>query len=283
MDVHPLADIFPMMGDDELAELADDIKENGLLHPIVVDADGVLIDGRNRLRACEIAGVEPQFTQLNGHDASAFIVSANLARRNLTKAQQAMATAIIYPEADQRGRGNKGKAELSSAFSQKRLAQARSVLRHSRALANEVLAGRKPLNDAVKQVGDEQNASMTAGEQLATLRAMAPDLADLVEEERMVLAEAWAAWEQRKEKAAKLEANQRENLIRLTQDAWNGITSWGTDTFIASLHARLADETFRAELLKRVRVDPDLIRQIQTGAEALTTFCEAVTREDDDV
>jgi ParB-like chromosome segregation protein Spo0J len=34
-----------------------DIKANGLIHPGVVDKDGVLIDGRNRAGACEIVGI----------------------------------------------------------------------------------------------------------------------------------------------------------------------------------------------------------------------------------
>jgi ParB-like chromosome segregation protein Spo0J len=123
IEVHPSAAVFPMMTDDELADLAADIKENGLLHPIVRDADGVLIDGRNRLRACEIAGVEPSFTTLNGHDATALIVSANLNRRNLTKGQQAMALAMIYPEPAKGGRGKK--ALGTDGFSQARLSQAR--------------------------------------------------------------------------------------------------------------------------------------------------------------
>jgi hypothetical protein len=135
-----MAQLFPMMTDDELHDLAEDIKENGLLHPIVLDGDGVLIDGRNRLRACEIAGVEPTYQSLNGHDARAFIVSANLARRNLTKGQQAMALAMIYPEAEKGGRGRKSAANslVSSGFSRQRLDQARSVLHHSRALAEEL-------------------------------------------------------------------------------------------------------------------------------------------------
>jgi hypothetical protein len=57
----------------------------------------------------------------------------------MTKGQQAMALAMIYPEADKRGRGNKGKAELNSDFSQKRLSQARTVLRHSRKLSEAVV------------------------------------------------------------------------------------------------------------------------------------------------
>jgi ParB-like chromosome segregation protein Spo0J len=62
--VHQSADLFPIMTDEELADLAADIKANGLLHPIVVDKDGVLIDGRNRARPCEIAEVElPSFSR----------------------------------------------------------------------------------------------------------------------------------------------------------------------------------------------------------------------------
>ena len=64
--LHPIADLFPMMTDEELANLAADIKANGLIHPIVVDKDGVLIDGRNRDRACEIAGIEPATVLFEG-------------------------------------------------------------------------------------------------------------------------------------------------------------------------------------------------------------------------
>src|SRR3954451_7878571 len=89
-DVHPAAAVFPMMSDEELDDLAADIEANGLLHPIVLDADGmVLIDGRNRLEACRRAGVEPEFRYLNGEDQRAFIASANLNRRNMTKGQKA--------------------------------------------------------------------------------------------------------------------------------------------------------------------------------------------------
>ena len=94
-----ISEAVPNETDDELQDLADDIKEHGLLHPIVLDADGVLIDGRNRLAACEIAGMKPLFTSLNGHDATAFIMSANIARRQMTKGAIAMVVAKAYPEA----------------------------------------------------------------------------------------------------------------------------------------------------------------------------------------
>jgi hypothetical protein len=126
-----------MLSQDELADLADDIRTNGLVHAIVVDDDGMLIDGRNRLAACKIAGVEPRFERLIGTDPAAYIVSSNLKRRNLKKGQQAMATAMIYPDPDKRGRGNKSKALESKDFSVGLLSQCRAVLDHSRALGGE--------------------------------------------------------------------------------------------------------------------------------------------------
>ena len=89
--VHPAAAVFPLLADEELRNLAADIKEHGLNHPIVLDKNRVLIDGRNRLAACNLAGVEPSFTTLaDGVDPIAFILSENIYRRHLSKGQQAM-------------------------------------------------------------------------------------------------------------------------------------------------------------------------------------------------
>jgi hypothetical protein len=62
--------------------------------PVVVDKDGFLIDGRNRARACEIAGIEPATVLFEGDDPRAYIISSNISRRHLTKGQQAMAMAM---------------------------------------------------------------------------------------------------------------------------------------------------------------------------------------------
>src|SRR5699024_1792299 len=67
-EVHPFADLFPMLPDDELHLLAEDIRTNGLQQPLVIDSRGRLVAGRNRLRACEIADVEPAFDTLDTTD-----------------------------------------------------------------------------------------------------------------------------------------------------------------------------------------------------------------------
>jgi len=150
--VHQSADHFPMMTDEELADLAADIKANGLLHPIVVDKEGALIDGRNRARACEIAGVEPTIMVFDGDDPRAFILSMNIKRRHMTKGQQVMAVAMMYPEPEKGGKGKRsriqeGLDEPRKTF-QNRLSQARTVLAHSSDLAQAVLAGSKFLDAA---------------------------------------------------------------------------------------------------------------------------------------
>jgi ParB-like nuclease domain len=150
--VHPIADLFPMMTEEELANLAADIKANGLIHPIVVDKDGLVIDGRNRVRACEIAGIEPATVLFEGDDFRAYIISSNIARRHMSKGQQAMAVAMVYPEPEKTTHGKKSETKLlletKTNFSGARLSQARTVLACSTDLARAVLAGTKALDAA---------------------------------------------------------------------------------------------------------------------------------------
>ena len=121
---HPAAELFPFMSDDELADLAVDIRAHGLLEPIVL-LDGLVLDGRNRLRACEAAGVEPRFVEWDGSgDPALWVISKNLKRRHLDTSQRAMVAAKLLgyysAEAKERhlersragGMGGKGPANL---------------------------------------------------------------------------------------------------------------------------------------------------------------------------
>jgi ParB-like chromosome segregation protein Spo0J len=96
MQVHPVAALFPMLAEEELRELAEDIKANGLLHPIVIQGD-MLLDGRNRLAACQQAGVAPTYREYEGDSPFQFILSANLHRRHLNPSQKAVLAADIEP------------------------------------------------------------------------------------------------------------------------------------------------------------------------------------------
>ena len=63
LEFHPVADLFPLLQGEAFQKLVADIQQNGLLEPILVDAERRIIDGRNRYLACLQAGVEPRFTE----------------------------------------------------------------------------------------------------------------------------------------------------------------------------------------------------------------------------
>ena len=67
-----------MLDDESLKELAEDLAANGMLDLVGLSPEGALLDGLNRLRACEMAGVEPGFAVHEGEPV-ALIVSANAA------------------------------------------------------------------------------------------------------------------------------------------------------------------------------------------------------------
>src|SRR6266511_5674540 len=76
------------MGEEEIAELADDIRRNGLLVPILVTQDRKLLDGRNRMTATTIADVEPKFVEYTGDDPVGAVISMNIRRRHLNNKQK---------------------------------------------------------------------------------------------------------------------------------------------------------------------------------------------------
>jgi hypothetical protein len=84
-----------MMGDVDLNALAEDIRKNGLIHPIVIldgAAGRTMLDGRNRAAACRRANVEPRFQVLTDAECESpvgYIIAANVHRRHLTPEQRA--------------------------------------------------------------------------------------------------------------------------------------------------------------------------------------------------
>lgn len=94
---HEVANIFPMMSDDEFAALVEDIRANGQRQPIYLH-DGKIIDGRNRYRACQQLGIEPDVRTWNGAGSLvSFVVSLNLQRRHLTSSQKATVAMDVLP------------------------------------------------------------------------------------------------------------------------------------------------------------------------------------------
>lgn len=111
-ETHPLADVFPMASDAELEQLVASIRARGFDddHRIVRVYDParpnkkLILDGRNRLKACEKAGVTPKYddrpiledgTGKGLGNLTKYVIARNLARRHLRESQRAMIAADL--------------------------------------------------------------------------------------------------------------------------------------------------------------------------------------------
>lgn len=198
---HPAADLFPMMSEPELEALADDIREHGQQEPIKL-CDGKVLDGRNRLLACQQAGVEPTFEDVNGLDPLMAVISANVKRRKmLTVGQRAIAAAESWPLAG--GRRKKGErkstaaVDLTEAEMAKRWEIGTTALSNATALverdpdaAAAVKHGSKTLQDAFAELRERERALENEQAALARLRKGHPELAERVDREQVTLDEA---------------------------------------------------------------------------------------------
>ena len=101
---HPLANLFPMMGEHAFRELRADIEARGMLSPIWTH-EGQIVDGRNRHRACLELGIEPVFREWDQQgDLVDFVLSLNLKRRHLTATQRAVVAFRLLPMLEAEGR-----------------------------------------------------------------------------------------------------------------------------------------------------------------------------------
>jgi hypothetical protein len=105
---HPLASRFPPLPLQEFEALKENIALLGLLHPIVVNERGEILDGIHRWKACTQLEIEPATIQLasllssNGERPPVseveFIFSANVNRRHLTNDQRTAIYTAFLPE-----------------------------------------------------------------------------------------------------------------------------------------------------------------------------------------
>ena len=169
---HPLALLFPKLPPEELAELARDIKERGQLEPIILHK-GLILDGHNRYRACQMAGVKPRTEEFNPkatrRSPSEFVLSRNLKRRHLSLGQKA-AIALEWseqaelnpnPEKNNKGRGRpKGaltEAAKNIGINEQRVFEARQIRDANPALYRMVRAGSRSLNSALAEISTAQS------------------------------------------------------------------------------------------------------------------------------
>ena len=212
LTAHPLANLFPMMSDEEYAELKRDIAAHGQIERVTLH-EGAILDGRNRYRACVELGITPntETFHANGLSALDFVIAKNLKRRHLTGGQKAMLALEIEPyfaeqakerqrESIEERRDDKGRAKPNTEKiqyldnSEKRndntasaqaaravgtnahyVSDAKKVAAHAPELVERVKSGEMTLQDASKTARKNQKQNELAMKaESFTLEAPAP-------------------------------------------------------------------------------------------------------------
>ena len=231
--VHPVASLFPMIDDDALDALAEDIKKNGQREPIIVAYldeamidEPVVIDGRNRHAACKLADIEPEFKfvmSLNDRELSPqviadWIISHNLHRRHLTTSQKAMVgqgyLAYLKEEAKkQQGARN----DLKDISAKSRECSASRESRSDVKAAKIVGVGEKSIRDADFVVKNDPELAQQVRDSKVTVSAAAKRIRESLRPKPKQTPEQVA------EKLAKSVAKHDEEVIRLTVKILNEI------------------------------------------------------------
>lgn len=164
MNVHPAADLFPMMDPAAFAELKQSIAAQGLRVPVIVwDREGqedMLLDGRNRLRACEETETEVEIEPFHGDAKAALdlVIALNLHRRHLGTSQRALIAAKLETL-----KNGQRKSATQNCIARPEAARLLNVSERSVASAAKVLAAAKPETIAKVERGElGVNAALAA-------------------------------------------------------------------------------------------------------------------------
>jgi hypothetical protein len=160
-DVHWYAALFPDLPSADHEKLKDDVRANGQLQPIVITREGMLLDGRHRMKICHELGITP-YTILfrDVHNVRPemsevdFIDSVNLHRRHMSDDQR-LALAVLRSDglqkeaADRQKAGVKPPSGVSAQRSRTTIAKSVKQSEH-RVKAAQQLKKQKP--DALKAI-----------------------------------------------------------------------------------------------------------------------------------
>jgi len=193
MDIktHPAADSFPMMDKARYGELVENIREHGQLEPITL-YDGMILDGRNRYKACLDLGIKPKTRKYDG-DPWAYVWSLNGERRDLNAEQRYLIWKLCHEQSEA---FQAEKRRIQEEANRKRSEAAREQHEVSKPYAGEKMVvehtvqppSHEPKERKAKATASKTNPGAVArGDRLAKER---PDLADQVRKGEIKPAEA---------------------------------------------------------------------------------------------
>jgi hypothetical protein len=188
-EIHPAANIFPMLPMDEMQKLAESIKDHGIMSWITMlkrkGSKGQLLDGRNRWVASLLAGREP--TRISvvdldkehpGVDPLTYVITHNLERRHLTIAERAV---IAEKIATARSGGQKKDGEAPTVkeaaaklgVGQRAVHEVRKLKTEAPKAYEDLTAGKhKTVHAAVKAAGVTKPKKKTTAPPTPTVRSI---------------------------------------------------------------------------------------------------------------
>lgn len=153
VEIHPAAMIMPMMSKTEFEALKADIKEHGQKEPALL-YQGKVLDGRNRVRACDELGIPTDFCEADDNwdiDPIEYVLSINLHRRHLTTSQRSMIAAkmaTLKHGGDRKTENIKGSKDLSIKQAASALNTSEKSVKRAKQLIDN---GSESLIEAVEQ------------------------------------------------------------------------------------------------------------------------------------
>ena len=154
------ASMIPKQSPEEYESLKQSIKEeNGLYVPIVVNQNGVILDGHHRYKACQELAIEPKalVKEFNNElDEQLFVIGCNLVRRQLNSFQKIelalkskpLLEAIAKRNESIGGKGGRNLTPLGRVND--RIGQRAGVSRDT-VIKVEKILGNKRISDEVKE------------------------------------------------------------------------------------------------------------------------------------
>ncbi|MEM4099012.1 MAG: MT-A70 family methyltransferase, partial [Candidatus Micrarchaeaceae archaeon] len=177
---HPHQGLVPRMTNEEYNALLKDIKLNGILQPIDITPERVILDGHHRVKAAKELGikeVEVRIPELGSMSEDEYLVSVALNRRHLTEGQKAMLALEYQKILSARLQSEAGKKAINERW-------------HPEGYVSEDVSETYRAKDSRKIVAEQFKVSEWKLRQANAVAQSAPDIVEKVKDGSLSLNEA---------------------------------------------------------------------------------------------
>lgn len=274
LELHPLCTLFPRVDGADFDLLVKDIKIHGLREPITL-VDGMVLDGGNRYRACQEAGVDPIFIEHDGKNLIDFVLSKNLHRRHLSAGQQAAIISSMANWENAQKVGNPAfKAQNSqcatnstlqtvaerskeSGASKATQRKADAVVKADPELGRKVATGEVSLNAATKQVAPQLLPKKPQAPELSSAEKQQVD-ADILAQEAE-----FEAWLENPENSALMDRLKQKEAMNLVLKRENDGLQFANADYAKRLKSALAKIDKQDKHIKALERELDIAKGVR--------------------